>query len=115
MCQRPAGDNASDFHYRVFAMPEGVAEDPVCGSATSFAAKYWAGRMADFNKNTEGADRINSPGTFHSPLRSGSDRAMKIRAVSHRGGEVELVWDETTMRAKLRGNARVASRGEIYV
>jgi len=40
---------------------------------------------------------------------------MKIRAVSHRGGEVELVWDETTMRAKLRGNARVASRGEIYV
>ena len=85
-------------------------EDPVCGSATSFAAKYWAGRIAAL-RNESGAETPGSSTVSH----NGDKIAMKIRAVGRRGGEVELVWEESSQTARIRGNARVASRGEIYI
>jgi predicted PhzF superfamily epimerase YddE/YHI9 len=91
-------------------MPIGIMEDPVCGSATSFAAKYWAGRIAAV-RNEGGAEATGSSTTSQ----SGDKIAMKIRAVGRRGGDIELVWEESSQTAKIRGNARVASRGEIYI
>jgi predicted PhzF superfamily epimerase YddE/YHI9 len=110
ICQRPSGDSTADFHYRVFAMPTGIMEDPVCGSAASFSAKYWAGRIAA-SRNESGAETPGSSTTPH----NGDEIAMKIRAVGRRGGYVELVWEESSQTAKIGGNARVASRGEIYI
>ena len=106
-------DGPEDFDYRTFAMPAGLAEDPVCGSATSFATKYWASRAAVLRKGKEERNATAND----SPTQSSSEAedVIKIRSVSSRGGSVDLVLDEVTKKAMIRGNARVASRGEIYV
>ena len=70
----------------------GIAEDPVTGSASSFAAKYWATRAG-----------------------VGSGQVVKVTQVSHRDGDLDVIWDEHLGTARLRGNARLASRGEIYL
>jgi len=80
------------FQLRVFANAIGIAEDPVTGSASSFAAKYWA-------------TKANIP----------SGQEFSVQQVSSRLGDLDVVWEEKTASAKLRGEARVASRGEIYL
>lgn len=40
---------------------------------------------------------------------------IPARQVSRRGGELELVWDEAKGTVKLRGDAVVVARGEMYV
>lgn len=76
----------------MFATLLGIPEDPVTGSASSFAAKYWATKS-----NV-------SPG-----------QEFAVKQVSARVGDLGVVWEEKTGTAKLRGEARVASRGEIYL
>jgi len=84
---------SSGFHVRVFANAlSSIPEDPVTGSASSFAARYWA---------TEANIR---PGGV-----------IKVRQVSKRGGDLDVIWVEESASAKIRGSARVASRGEIYL
>jgi len=85
-------DAGMGFNVRVFASLLGIPEDPVTGSASSFAAKYWAARA-----------------------NVGPGRVMEVSQVSHRGGELEVIWEEPSGTVKLRGNGRVASRGEIYL
>ena len=82
--------NTLGFDYRTFATPLAVTEDPVCGSATSFAARYWTRRSQSIKGENQ------------------------IRSVSARGGNLEVVWEEGMKVVKLRGYARVASRGEVY-
>lgn len=77
---------------RVFTWNEGDAEDPVCGSASSFASKYW---------------------TTRANIRPGEE--LMINHVSARGGEIGVVWNQASGTAFLRGYTRVASRGEIYI
>jgi predicted PhzF superfamily epimerase YddE/YHI9 len=97
MCQevRDTPEQQPEIHYRTFASPFGIPEDPVCGSATTFASKYWASK--DFIKS------------------EGSDKIVSVRSVSSRGGEVELVVNPNSSIVKLRGCARVASAGEVYI
>ena len=83
--------NTLEFDYRTFATPLDVTEDPVCGSATSFAARYWTRR----SQSIEGKNQI--------------------RSVSARGGNLEVVWEQGMKVVKIRGHARVASRGEVYI
>lgn len=80
------------FNVRVFASLLGIQEDPVTGSASSFAAKYWATKA-----------------------NVGPGQVVKVRQVSARGGDLDVIWEEQSGTAKIRGNARVASRGEIYL
>jgi predicted PhzF superfamily epimerase YddE/YHI9 len=77
---------------RVFANALGIAEDPVTGSASSFTAKYWA-------------IKANVP----------PGEEFAVQQVSSRLGDLGVVWEEKTGSAKLRGETRVASRGEIYL
>lgn len=77
---------------RVFASLLGIPEDPVTGSASSFAAKYWATRA-----------------------NIGPGQIIKVKQVSARSGDLDVIWEEKSGTAKIRGNARVASRGEIYL
>lgn len=80
------------FKVRVFANALGIAEDPVTGSASSYAAKYWA-------------TKANIP----------PGHEFTVQQVSSRSGDLGVVWEEKTASAKLRGETRVASRGEIYL
>lgn len=80
------------YNIRVFAAPDGITEDPVTGSAHSFAAAYWT-------------KKLNLP--------SGSN--IDAKQVSARGGDIGVCWNEKRGVVTLRGEARVASRGEIYV
>ena len=82
----------SGFNVRVFASLLGIPEDPVTGSASSFAAKYWATRA-----------------------NVGPGQVMNVRQASARGGDLDVIWEEHSKTAKIRGSARVASRGEIYL
>jgi predicted PhzF superfamily epimerase YddE/YHI9 len=84
--------SSPDFKVRVFANALGFTEDPVTGSASSFAAKYWA-------------TKANIP----------SGQEFAVKQVSSRSGDLGVVWEEETASAKLRGETRVASRGEIYL
>lgn len=102
VCQK-SKDETADFDYRTFATPAGLTEDPVCGSATSFAAKYWAERLVEMGNRK--ATNSGEP----------KDEVIRIRSASRRGGMVELIWDESIQKAKIRGSTRVASRGEVYV
>ncbi|KAG8762713.1 hypothetical protein FRC15_008402 [Serendipita sp. 397] len=101
ICQRTkteAGIDVQGYDYRMFAVPVGVAEDPVCGSAISFAANYWESKTKP--REYTGGDKY-------------VEFTNRIRAVSSRGGEIDVICDGGW--AKLRGEARVASRGEIYL
>ncbi|CAG8541253.1 13570_t:CDS:2 [Acaulospora colombiana] len=95
MCQEAsnASEQQPKIQYRTFAHPFGISEDPVCGSATSFASRYWATK--DFIKS------------------QGDDKIVPVKSVSSRGGEVELVVNPNSSTVKLRGCARVASAGEV--
>ncbi|PVF96064.1 Diaminopimelate epimerase-like protein [Serendipita vermifera] len=96
MCQeaRDAPNQQQKIQYRTFAHPFGIPEDPACGSATSFASKFWAAK--DFIKS------------------EGSDKIVPIKSVSSRGGEVELALNPNSSTVRIRGCARVASAGEVY-
>jgi len=91
LCQRST-QGLYDIAFRMFAPAVGIKEDHVCGSANSFAAGYWASKTG-----------------------IGSGSPMRVKAVSARGGDIELVWEESQGLTKLRGEARVATRGEIYI
>ncbi|KAG8836334.1 hypothetical protein FRC17_005620 [Serendipita sp. 399] len=99
ICQRTSSGDAgsgSGYDYRVFAAPEGIQEDPVCGSAISLSASYWESKTRSEVREDEGAEFVNH-----------------VRAVSSRGGEIDAVCVGGLV--KLRGEARVASRGEIFL
>ncbi|KAG8762744.1 hypothetical protein FRC20_006638 [Serendipita sp. 405] len=101
ICQRTkleAGVDVQGYDYRVFAFPLGLSEDPVCGSAISFAASYWESKTK--SREDIGGDRC-------------VEFTNKIRAVSSRGGEIDAICDGGWV--KLRGETRVASRGEIFL
>ncbi|CCA67771.1 hypothetical protein PIIN_01595 [Serendipita indica DSM 11827] len=87
--------NALGFDYRVFAPAWGVTEDPVCGSAIAFAASSWVAKVPPQ------VDALTG------------EPVSKVRAVSARGGEIDVVCDGAVV--KLRGEVRVASRGEIFL
>lgn len=91
LCQKLA-HGSHDIAYRMFAPAAGIDEDPVCGSAVSFSAQYWTERTDTAPEDT-----------------------VRLRAASPRGGDVELVWEKSTSTARMRGQARIASRGEIYL
>lgn len=80
------------FISRVFAPAVGIAEDPVTGSAHCVLAPYWS-RVMNIT--------VGDP--------------FVARQASPRGGDLELVWDMARERVKLRGNAVVVARGEMYV
>lgn len=86
------GRKLPSYNIRVFAAPWGIAEDPVCGSANTFAAAYWT-------------RKLNLP--------PGSN--MDVKQVSAREGDLGVCWNEKQGMVTLRGEARVASRGEIYI
>ncbi|KAG9000348.1 hypothetical protein FRB94_011978 [Tulasnella sp. JGI-2019a] len=80
------------FISRIFAPAVGLPEDPVTGSAHCVLAPYWA-------------KVLNVP----------SGHAITARQASSRGGDLEVVWDEANARVKMRGNAIVVARGEMYI
>ena len=83
------------YDYRVFAPTWGAREDPVCGSAIAFAASSWAAKVQPQ------MDAITG------------ELVSKVRAVSARGGEIDVVCDGNIV--KLRGEVRVATRGELFL
>ncbi|KAG8876407.1 hypothetical protein FRB97_004181 [Tulasnella sp. 331] len=80
------------FISRCFGAALGTAEDPVTGSSHCVLAPYWSKVL-----NIPPGDLILA------------------RQVSPRGGDLELVWDKAGGRVKIRGNAVVVARGEMYV
>ena len=86
------GSLSPSFNLRVFAPVYGIDEDPVTGSACSFATKYWAIKSG-----------------------VGANKSFPVRQVSERVGDLDVVWNEAAGTAKLRGEARVATKGEIYI
>lgn len=91
------GNPTAGFNVRVFAWNEGLIEDPVCGSASTFSSMYWTTRAQSVNPSIRPGDEI------------------KIDQVSARGGDIGIAWNRSTGTAFLRGYTRVASRGEIYL
>jgi len=89
------GDDVEEtFKSRVFAPAVGILEDPVCGSAHSLVAKYWAERVK--------ADAKDIPD-------------MLGRQVSARSGEVGVSLTVDGKTCQLRGRAVRVARGEIFV
>jgi predicted PhzF superfamily epimerase YddE/YHI9 len=78
------------YHTRMFApLVGGIDEDHVCGSANCLMGPYWAEKKG-----------------------FGSEE-MKVRQVSARGGDIRVVCQDGVV--KLRGQARVTGKGEIYL
>lgn len=86
------GKSTRSFNVRVFAHEKGIDEDPVTGSASSFATKYWA-------------NKANVP----------PGEPMQVTQVSSRVGDIEVIWNDEKGTSRLRGEARIASKGEIYI
>ncbi|KAG8898199.1 hypothetical protein FRB99_007600 [Tulasnella sp. 403] len=80
------------FVSRVFCPAVGISEDPVTGSAHCALAPYWASRLG---------------------LPSGT--VMPARQASPRGGDLDVVWDQERGVVRLRGDAVVVARGEMYL
>ena len=87
-------DATNHVNIRVFSSPTGTPEDPVTGSACSFATKYWMDK--------EGKH---------------SGESIFVHQVSSRGGSLEVTVERKNdcNIVKLRGECRFAARGEIYV
>ena len=73
----------------MFAPSAGVNEDQVCGSANCLMGPYWAGKKGFGSKE------------------------MRVRQVSARGGDIKVECQDRAV--KLRGQAKVIGKGEIYV
>ncbi|KAJ7584235.1 hypothetical protein C8J56DRAFT_790259 [Mycena floridula] len=89
----PSGDE--DFVVRTFAprtIMSGNGEDSVCGSASCLSGPYWHTKRG---------------------LSSGSD--IKVKAVSPRGGNINIHWDEQSGNVKLQGRQVVFARGQVYL
>lgn len=86
------GELAKAFNVRVFAHDKGIDEDPVTGSASSFATKYWANKAQV------------PPG-----------EPIQVTQVSSRVGDIEVIWNDEKGTSRLRGEARIASKGAIYI
>ncbi|KAJ7600063.1 hypothetical protein C8J56DRAFT_768937 [Mycena floridula] len=85
---------AEDFVVRTFApvtMP-GNGEDSVCGSANCVSGPYWHKKKA---------------------LSPGSDVA--VRAVSPRGGNISIRWEEETGKVKLRARQTLFAQGQVFL
>jgi len=80
------------FISRMFAPSFGVPEDPVCGSAHCVLTPYWSQVLGI------------PPG-----------EVIRARQVSRRGGDLELVWEKAKGTVKIRGEAAIVARGELYV
>ncbi|KAJ7598843.1 hypothetical protein C8J56DRAFT_1039724 [Mycena floridula] len=88
----PGGDE--DFVVRTFvpSVIPGNGEDPVCGSANCLSGPYWHKKRA---------------------LSSGSNIAAK--AISARGGNINISWDEQSGKIKLRGQQFVFAKGQVFL
>ncbi|KAF8518638.1 Diaminopimelate epimerase-like protein [Hysterangium stoloniferum] len=87
------GDNGrSTFISRVFCPREALPEDPVTGSAHCMLGPYWATRL--------GIAEVQE---------------MAGRQASERSGDVGVIWDRRRRVCLLRGNAKVFSKGELYL
>lgn len=81
------------FVSRVFAPLSGIPEDPATGSMHCLLGPYWKRTLANVQTGEE----------------------MHARQVGRRASEIDVIWDEELGRCKLRGQARVTSKGEFYL
>ncbi|KAG8881346.1 hypothetical protein FRB98_004390 [Tulasnella sp. 332] len=80
------------FISRMFAPASGIPEDPVTGSAHCALAPYWS-----------------------EVLKIPPGEVFTARQASSRGGDLDVIWEKDKGRVKLRGNAVVVARGEMYL
>jgi predicted PhzF superfamily epimerase YddE/YHI9 len=87
VCVTAPGDDGHDFVSRFFAPAQGIAEDPVTGSAHCTLAPYWAKRLGKSQ--------------------------LKAHQASARGGEL-VVFDRGE-RVELAGECALYLEGVIHV
>lgn len=80
------------FESRVFAPQAGIPEDPVTGAAHCLLGPYWA-----------------------SKYQANATQELPAKQVSPRGGYIGVVWDKEAETCKLRGNACIVAKGEMFI
>lgn len=84
-----ASSSGDTYHLRMFAPLSGLKEDIVTGSSNCLVAPYWAQK-----KDLKASE-------------------MRVKQVSARGGELKAIWEGDTI--KLRGQAKLVGKGEMYL
>lgn len=83
---------SAKFSSRVFAPNSGIPEDAVTGSAHCLLAPYWS-----------------------SVLGIEAGQLISARQASPRGGDIDLIWNEASSTVKMRADAVVIAKGELYI